>query len=411
MNAALMTMCVAGSLGIGQPDNTVFRSKQIEVRRHEAFGGGQPRPFHQLISTRIAVGNNFLKPEKRSDYGDPEKDFSRLPTTYYHPQSPVGMALKKFDWFPGRPNTYASDARLPASLIGFGGDPLSQLVDLWSEPPIAVLGLEVGTLAAYARPAQTMHITERMPTLVKLSLPEKNETRYFHYVQDALDRGAAVRIFDGEPRATLEKHGGERFYSLIVVECYIDGDHSIPKELLTREGMEVLMSKLTEDGILCYHTSNRYFDLRRVTASVAQDLKLAHLVGFDMADRRETSAYTSEWVMVAREKEHLAHLKTPEGYKEMVKHRGAKEYWQIAKDTDPRLVWTDKGEKSFRGVYHMDPDIARLSDYVHDIEDLLSRHVSGNAFRYTRPIHSAILRWSESSAQAKNREPVKDKKK
>ena len=74
------------------------------------------------------MGRNYQKPEKRADFGNPDIDLSRLPTTYYHDKSPIGVVLQKYNWFPGKENTYHADARLPASLIGMGLSPLGQLI-------------------------------------------------------------------------------------------------------------------------------------------------------------------------------------------------------------------------------------------------------------------------------------------
>jgi len=59
------------------------------------------------------------------------------------------------------------DARLPTSLIGQGAValgtgtlPLEQLVDVWSEPPYATIGLGTGTMAKYGRPLQHMTFYE-----------------------------------------------------------------------------------------------------------------------------------------------------------------------------------------------------------------------------------------------------------
>ncbi len=52
--------------------------------------------------------------------------------------------------------------------------------------------MDVGTLAAYAQPGQTFHFTERVPTFVKLSMPDKGQKPFFTFVQDALDRGAKL---------------------------------------------------------------------------------------------------------------------------------------------------------------------------------------------------------------------------
>jgi hypothetical protein len=400
MNAAMMLVCLAGSATLGQKADVVFKAPLIEVSRDPDRRG---RIFHYVLYNRVYIGRNYDKPKEKADYGNPEKDWSRLPTTYFHDKSPVGVVLQKYNWFAGKDNTYHADARLPANLISMGGDPWGQLVQLWSEPPIAVLGMDIATLAAYARPGQTMHFTERVPTFVKLSFPGKDEKRFFHYAQDARDRGANLEIFEGEPRAMIEKHGGEKFYQVIVIESYKMPVVGVHKELMTREAVQMLMGKLGDDGILCFHTSNRYYQLTPIIASIAKDLKLAYIVGRDNGqyhnDPNSSHRFSSEWVMVARDQTHLGHLKM----------RSTKELeWSSSERTDKKFIWTDKGEQSFRGLYRSDPDIDKLNDVVNDLREFLEYQVGVSnmtTWKIVRPMQDALRSWSKYSAEMMNRDP------
>jgi hypothetical protein len=407
MNAAMMLVCLAGSMTAAQKGDVVFKAPLIQVKRDYSRDN---KPYLYALYNRVYMGRYYEKPKDAKDLGKPEADSSRLPTTYFHDKSPIGVVLQKYNWFPGKDNTYHADARLPASLIAAAAlDPCGQLTNLWSEPPIAVLGMDVGTLAAYARPTQTMHFIERVPTFVKLSLPAKGEKRIFHYVQDALDRCANLKVFEGEPRAMIEKHGGENFYQVIVVETYKLPVSAVHKELMTKEAIQMLMSKVREDGIVCYHTSNRYYDLAPIIASAAKELSYACVVGNDAADFnpdvRNDHRFSSEWVMVARNAKHLAHLKAPPDYNKEARF-GRSAFWSHPDVTHSSLVWTDKGEQSFRGVYRSDPEIDKLYDVVSDAQEFL-RHSAGvsytTSYRFTDPIRRVIGAWSRTSAESKNR--------
>ena len=67
--------------------------------------------YRQLIHGHIDHGMNFLIPEKQADRQNPQKDLSRLATTYYHREGPVGRIMERFNWFPGaaNSNTYWAD--------------------------------------------------------------------------------------------------------------------------------------------------------------------------------------------------------------------------------------------------------------------------------------------------------------
>ena len=149
---------------------------------------GEDFTYTQLTHGRINHGMNFFHPDNKSDWGNPDKDFSRLATTYYHRLGPAGIVMEKFNWFPGKLNTYAADARMPVSLIGQAALPLGianlpvgQLVDLWSEPPYATIGLGTGTMACYGRPYQHVHFYEIDNHVRRLSLPLGKNEYYFSY--------------------------------------------------------------------------------------------------------------------------------------------------------------------------------------------------------------------------------------
>jgi hypothetical protein len=375
MNAAMMLVCLAGSAAIGQQE-AIFKAPKIEVRNGTR---DDKKTYSYLMYNRIYMGRQYHKTKDMPD-------LNRLPTTYFHDKSPIGLILGDAKWFPDK-----------------------------GAPPVAVLGMDIGTLASYAKPGQTFHFTERVPTFVKLSLPDKGEKRYFTFVQDAMDRGADVKIFEGEPRAMIEKHGQDKFYKVIVVESYKMPVIELHKELLTKEALAMLMGKVVEDGIVAIHTSNRYYQIPPIIASAANDLKLAYIVGSDSGsygDPKNDFRYSSEWVMVARDPKYLAHLKKDETNKidwHPARLRNIVRGKLVEKQAEKGFLWTDKGEQSFRGVYRSDPDIDKLYDTLNDTNDfLMTVGVSPTLTMDTADTIRGIIRvWSEASANALNQEKKK----
>src|SRR5262245_60410605 len=218
------------------------------------------RPYRQLYYSRFALhvpglqrqpppgtalGSNYLKPADPRDWRHPDRDFSRLPTTYYHRGSPVGVVMERFNWFGGRDNTYASDARLPASLVALAGTghvgaglPLTSFTGVWSEPPYGTLGMSIGTMASYARPLQVVDLYENSKAVRELGLPSAGQPKV-SFVHDAKRRGAGLRIFAGDERDTLAKQGPERFYHALVVELCNPHPEQPHRNLLTKEAMAV----------------------------------------------------------------------------------------------------------------------------------------------------------------------------
>lgn len=361
--------------------------------------------FTQLIHGHINHGMNIFKPESKADWGKPDKDYSRLATTYYHRYGPAGIVMEQFNWgsknFSAPQNTFYADLRMPASLIGQAALPLGtgilpygQLVDLWSEPPFATIGLGTGTMASYGRPYQHVHFYEIDNHVRRLSLPLGKNQYYFSYptlpaevpftlkdyrggdsrprtyfnsLKDAISRGCEVQVFMGDARLRMhlpykgfhEKDdkgtpldlgplppGGPRsFYHMMVVDAF--SSDAIPAHLITREAIQMYFEHLTEEGILCVHTSNRYVDLPLVVAAVAEDLGYAYSRGHDEAPQAQLGRFTSEWVMVARKREYLSNvLKDPPKYREQLaaKNRDPDRpenlYWSRP-TPNRKFLWTD----------------------------------------------------------------------
>ena len=320
---------------------------------------------------------------------DPANDYSRLATTYYTRKCPVGVVMEKFNWFhtdETTANTFQSDARMPASLVasaafgsfGMSPLPLAELVEAWSEPPYATIGLGTGTMASYARPFQHCHFYEIDEQIRKLSLPKNSNNPYFTYLKQAMDRGAAVQVLMGDARQRMhlpyenyyeaakadeEKKsfpvpngGPENFYHMMVVDAF--SSDAIPAHLLTKEAFEMYFKHLTQDGILCVHTSNRHVDLPLVVADVADSLGLVCKRGhFEPAKDAVRGATSSEWVMVARKAPkdakdskgnkldsfaYLSHLRPPADYARIRnKDTRADDYWSTLRTHDERYLWTD----------------------------------------------------------------------
>jgi hypothetical protein len=261
-----------------------------------------PRMFHSLMHGNIDHGMNFRKPEDPKLIGKPKEDYSRLPTTYYHKLGPVGRVMNKFNWGVSYAterenlNVYSADARMPASAVGLAvaqsnscNLPLASLVGAWSEPPYATIGLGTGTMASYGRPFGHVHFYEIDDHIRRLSLPLAGEALYFGYLRDAGNRGCNVQVLMGDARLRMampyetyqeekEKRGEGRgggpnsFYHMMVVDAF--SSDAIPRHLLTRQAFMMYFEKLAPEGILCVHTSNRYVNLVKVVADVANSIEM-----------------------------------------------------------------------------------------------------------------------------------------
>ncbi|MCI0642298.1 MAG: hypothetical protein L0Y72_24960 [Gemmataceae bacterium] len=332
------------------------------VRDQEISGAfGKEAVYTYLMHGTTYHGRNYHEPP----------DLRRLATTYYHRKGPVGVVMERFNWFKGPQNTFWADTRLPASMAGLGAAPLGvgnlpleQLMNVWSEPPYATIGLGSGTMASYGRWLQHVAYYEIDDKIRNFSLPPnddllfKGRDPYFTYLVDAIGRGANLEVIMGDARLSMAqedpkvsnlyskpKHKGdffnkheildksfsnrEHYYKVIVVDAF--SSDAIPLHLLTKEAVALYFSKLSQDGVICLHTSNRHMDLVMPATDIAKALRKVYIVGNDVGDRvASLGHFGSEYVLLANEEKYLRTDIMP----------GTKIRWSTPRAPGMR-VWTD----------------------------------------------------------------------
>ena len=129
----------------------------------------------------------------------------------------------------------------------------------------------------------------------------------------------------GDARMILAGQEGTRF-DILVIDAY--GSDAVPMHLTTHEAMELYLDRLTPDGILMYHISNRYYDIGLPLARSA-DARGLHLyrqiAGPDVSD--DPGYRSSEVALIARSPEDAARILASGKWSEVV--------------SDGRLPWTD----------------------------------------------------------------------
>jgi spermidine synthase len=165
---------------------------------------------------------------------------------------------------------------------------------------VAVVGLGVGSLASYARAGQTWTFYEIDPAIERIA----RDTRYFTFLRDCADR---CRVVLGDARLALN-HAASNQFGLIVLDAF--SSDAIPVHLLTREALSMYLSKLSQDGILAFHISNRHLRLAPVLARVAASHHLTAIRQRHSTSRDQDAAGQSgsEWMLMAREERHLGPL-------------------------------------------------------------------------------------------------------
>jgi spermidine synthase len=162
---------------------------------------------------------------------------------------------------------------------------------------VGVVGLGAGAMACYAAPGEEFTFYEIDPLVERIA----RDPRFFTFLRDCSQE---VRVVLGDARISL-KNTPDRIYGMLVLDAF--GADAIPIHLLTREAVQLYLSKLIDHGILAFHISNRYLDLQKVLGNVASDVGLVALVEND-ATNIQAGKFPSQWVVMARSRDDLGKL-------------------------------------------------------------------------------------------------------
>ncbi|MBL8936630.1 MAG: ferrichrome ABC transporter permease, partial [Archangium sp.] len=181
-----------------------------------------------------------------------------------------------------------------------------------------ILGLGIGVAAALFQQGDEVEFIELSPDVIELA---KRDDR-FSFVSRSK---ATVRLREGEARGSLVKDvaAGVAPVDLLVVDVF-SGD-SVPTHLLTVEAIELYRKRLTPNGLLAMHVSNRYLQLVRVATGVLDAAGLPRVV---VAGKRGDLAAFSIWVLASADPALLERARVIAGE-------------DVRTNTPPGLVWTD----------------------------------------------------------------------
>lgn len=180
---------------------------------------------------------------------------------------------------------------------------------------IGILGLGVGTLTTYLQNHQTMDFFELEDDVLEMA------REYFTYLKGYTNQ---LRFFVGDGRLNLQEISDHR-YDLFVNDAY-SGD-SIPVHLLTLEALSTYQQKLSADGIMLFHVSNRYIDVAPVLFRIAAELGLQ--VGYKHGEPQGPHTEYSTWVAITSNQDTFEKL-----VEELQWNRLKDDYSQLR-------IWTD----------------------------------------------------------------------
>lgn len=172
--------------------------------------------------------------------------------------------------------------------------PLGQVFDVYnSKPaakPVAATGLGAGTIGTYSAKGQQWDFYDIDPAIVRIA----SDPRYFTFLSDCTQ--ASHRMILGDARLRL-KEAPTGHYGLLVMDAF--SSDSVPAHLLTTEALELYLAKLSTDGVLAFHISNRYLNLEPLLSGLSRRARLSAFIRKD-EERNVTGRYPAIWVVMAR---------------------------------------------------------------------------------------------------------------
>lgn len=247
--AVVLFLGLAGWLGYAIRDDqrsyTIQRRNfygVLRVREQEADQAAVAR--RTLAHGSVIHGVQWLHPFR-----------SGQPTTYFGPGSGAGLALRGLGPAPAR---------------------------------VGVVGLGVGTLAAYGRPGDLYRFYEINPIVTELALSQ------FSFLGRS---PAQVEVVHGDGRLSLAREP-DQGYDVLVLDAF-SGD-AIPVHLLTREAFAGYFRHLKPGGLIAVNCSNIYLDIPSAVVQVAESLGRTAIVVANPADEANMINH-AVWVLVAED--------------------------------------------------------------------------------------------------------------
>jgi spermidine synthase len=196
----------------------------------------------------------------------------------------------------------------PASGIGLLLNP-----NYWQAPKkVGLVGLGVGALAYYGKDGDDFVFYELNPDVAHVA------NTYFDYLKRS-DANLSIKL--GDARMTLQhelsaitdqphvaampvairdkfsKTSAKKF-DVLVIDAF--SSDAIPVHLLTSEAIELYQSHLGSNGVLAFHISNTYLDLKPVMRAISKQLQMTTWYFKTNADTQ--NEHMTEWVIFTNNK-------------------------------------------------------------------------------------------------------------
>ncbi|HIF95807.1 MAG TPA: ferrichrome ABC transporter permease [Myxococcales bacterium] len=259
--AAAVLLVYTGSQAIGDPSFYKYQERSFfgVLRVTENEPTNPAHRWRSLVHGTTTHGVQALEDEKR-----------RHPTAYFGLGTGIGVALTQ---------------RAPHTSLNVG-----------------IIGLGVGTLAAYAQPGDRFRFYEIDPSVIRIARDE----RFFSFLQDS---HASIELVRGDARLSLQQEmdeSGGKDFDVLIVDAF--SSDSIPVHLITREVFDLYFKHMKMNGLLAVHVSNRFFDLRPIVFRIGIDMNVELATISNMHGGIIRLGTPAKWIFLSRDKARLRSL-------------------------------------------------------------------------------------------------------
>jgi hypothetical protein len=210
-----------------------------------------------LVHGSILHGDQYMDPP-----------YNRSATTYYKTKSGIGLSL------------------LLKEVEGRSGDGNAAPIPR----RVGIIGLGAGTLATYGNKGDVYRFYDINQAVVDIA------KRDFTFLKES---AAQIEVARGDARLNLEREAPQQF-DVLAIDAF--SSDSIPVHLITLEALDIYMKHMKPDGIVAFHVSNRFLDLKPVVQMLA-DKRGLHAAW--VRDAYEDGSTSSDWILVTKHKPFL----------------------------------------------------------------------------------------------------------
>jgi hypothetical protein len=217
--------------------------------------------------------------------------------------------------------------------------PMGDVFQLHAMPEnayVGVVGLGIGSIASYGQPRHRFDFYEIDPVVYRFA----SDPRYFTYLTSCQ---ADHRVILGDARIQLSRD--ENFqvdatenlprYDLLILDAF--SSDSIPTHLITKEAMQLYLTRLHENGLIAMNVTNKFIDVRPVLLGLAEHFGLTMAIREDRlaGDHTDNDGRLSVTFVVMSPRADLVEPFLSTGR------------WQTIKTDRPVTLWTDEHSNIF----------------------------------------------------------------